>query len=56
MRGITRSAQTTDKSDAQQTGVVLSKLSQPVYPRLAQAWQISGDVDVTVPRPAQWQR
>jgi TonB family protein len=49
MRGITRcSAQTTDKSDAQQTGVVLSKLSQPVYPRLAQAARISGEVDVTV--------
>jgi TonB family protein len=48
MHMVTRcSAQTTDKSDTQ-SGVFLSKLAPPVYPRLAQMARILGDVDVTV--------
>jgi TonB family protein len=39
-------AQSTVSADAQQTGVVLVKLSPPVYPPLAQNAQITGDVTI----------
>src|SRR6202795_2950590 len=49
MRAVTLcSAQAAANPDTQQNGVILSKLSPPVYPRLAQAARILGDVQVTV--------
>jgi TonB family protein len=41
-------AQDVANIDAQQNGVVLSKLSQSVYPGLAKMARIEGDVEVTV--------
>jgi hypothetical protein len=39
-------AQSADKSEGPQNGIVLSKLSPPVYPRLAQQARIAGDVNL----------
>ncbi len=39
-------AQNASKSDSLRTGVVLTKLSQPIYPRAAKAAHIVGDVDL----------
>jgi Gram-negative bacterial TonB protein C-terminal len=41
-------AQATDQSDVLDGGVVLTKLSPPVYPRLARQARIVGDVDLMV--------
>jgi len=40
------SAQSAQTSEAPQTGVVLTKLSDPVYPPVANAAHITGDVDL----------
>jgi len=40
------SAQTVSSSDAAQDGVVLVKLSEPVYPKLTRVARITGDVNV----------
>ena len=40
------SAQSAQSPDAPQRGVVITKLSDPTYPRLAQQARITGDVDL----------
>ena len=40
------SAQSAPSPDASQRGVLLTKLSEPTYPRLAQLARIAGDVDL----------
>lgn len=42
------SAQSAQSPDAPQSGVVLTKLSDPTYPRLAQQARIAGDVDLVL--------
>ena len=42
------SAQSAPSPDASQRGVLLTKLSEPTYPRLAQLARIAGDVDLNM--------
>ncbi len=42
------SAQATDRPDAPEDQVVLSKLAPPIYPRIAQSAHIQGEVNVTI--------